>query len=434
MKSRMRYGAGLLALTLLAAGCAGGGETLVSENFDTMKLEELPPGWSKSEPALLSLVEENGHGNVLKISNKDERYAALIFTIDPAKAAGKIVRASVSAKFPAAYVPIADKLWASPKVSFDLKDAAGVKITSNGDLVPQAGKPDWQELKKEFTIPANAASISVQLCVQFVTAEVLFDNLAIEVLSAAPATAPAPAANVAKPVTPAATQTPAQPPKAPPASADPSSAAGRAASAPKKELSDDGMIFSPDHAARMQRIAESKKAAPNTLMIVGTGVSDKDAAPKLPANWKMLPAPKLTGSAGAPRYLLATLPDVLVKEKPEVVLIEGDSAPGRKPTKTEAEDWEDVAKLCARFGAVPVIVLQPAGAKDENLESINSSLKKALDINNFIALSAQPQDVYLRRISSLVSLLDTHVFLRGKIEEKKGAAGSGAGTAKPIDE
>ena len=417
------------AIVLLAlVGRLAAGEIVLSENFDALNLNELPPEWTKMEPTMLSMVEEVGRGKVLKIASSDERYAALVGKIDPARVAGKIVRVTVFAKFPGTYETLADKLWAAPKVIVEVTDAAD-KATQT-ELVPQQHKPEWQERKNDVTIPAGAKSVTVSLCVQFVTATVYYDNLTLEIVGDAPA---APVAPVVQAVQ-AAPGPPAPPaPATPAASLDPESPAGRAAKAPKKALADDGISFGPDFALNLQKIALAKKATPNTILYVGPGIGEKDPLPKLSAGWNALPhAPKLTGHAANPRHLLEELPKFLFDKKPEVVLIAGDEALVRKPTSTEAEDWEDVANLCARMGAVPVIVMQTTASKDETLESIHSAMRKAIDINNFVALSSQPADLYPRRISALLTLLDRHVFLRGKADDAK--ASSTATPGKVQDE
>lgn len=411
----IRLGAFLLLALPALLGRLAAGEIVLTENFDALKLNELPPEWTKMEPTMLSMVDEEGRGKVLKIANSDERYAALVGKINPAKAAGKIVRVTVFAKFPGTYETLADKLWAAPKVLIDVHDAADKSTVT--ELVPQQHKPEWQERKADVTIPPGAKSVTVSLCVQFVTATVYFDNLTLEIVGDAPAAVPPPPA----PVAPAAQATPAAPgPPAPAAPLDPDSPAGRAAKAPKKALADDGISFGPDFALNLQKIALAKKAAPNTILFVGPGIGEKDPLPKLSSGWTALPlAPKLTGHSATPRHLLEELPKFLLDKKPEVVLLAGDEFPGRKPSSTEAEDWEDVASLCARMGAVPIIAVQPLGAKDEALESIRAAIHKALDIDNLVALSPQPAELYPRRVSALLTLLDRHVFLRGKADDAK---------------
>ncbi len=413
-------------LALAFSGCVAAGEVLVTENFNQFNLEELPPGWTKAEPQLVSLVEEEGHGKVLKLVNKDEHYPFLMYTLDAGKVSGKKVNMSIAAKFPGSFTPLADKTWAAPKMILEMKDASGTLLLPDSVLQPEANKPAWQQLEKSVTVPANAVSVCVQICIQYVTCEVYFDNLSVELADAPPPTPPAQAAakNAATPPGP----TPAA------AAVDANNPAVLAAkSAPKKTIDDGGMTFGPDYAAKLQQNYPSKKVNAGKALFVGPGIGEKDPPIKLQKNWQALnTSAKMIGKQARPRALLASLPDVLAKEKPEVVFLFGDAA-SREATTTEADDWLDLALLCKRYGALPVLVPFPSPTKDkdEQFDQITQALKKAETVGELLAMSPIPQEMLPKRAGNLLGLLDTHVFLRVKLDPAGKPAGSGA---KPVDE
>ncbi|MEI6233813.1 MAG: hypothetical protein WCT04_12215, partial [Planctomycetota bacterium] len=186
----------LLSL-ILTSSVTSAGEPLVKQAFDGLDLGALPPGWTKAESPLLEMVPESGRGRVLKISNAGGKSPHLEFGMfDPAQFAGKTMEFATQAKFPGGYDPIADNLQAAPKFLIEAKDADG-KVIASIAASPSVKKPDWQPLKKSLAIPATAASISVQLCVQLVDCVVFFDGLTITVTDAPAAPAP-----VAVPATP----------------------------------------------------------------------------------------------------------------------------------------------------------------------------------------------------------------------------------------
>jgi hypothetical protein len=440
----------LTAVFVLACSCCvtAVGETLVNENFNQFNPNELLPGWSKAEPLLISMVDEPDHGKVLKLVNKDEHYPFVMYTLDAGKVAGKKVTMSIAAKFPGNFVPLADKAWAAPKLILEVKDAGGNLLQTDALLQPQANKPEWQKLEKTVTVPANAVSVCAQICIQYVTCEVYFDDLRIELAEAQvavvapPPVVPAPPANGAKavppaPVAPAVPGTPPVPAKPPVPSADPNSPAALAAkSAPKKTLDDGGMTFGPDYAASLQQSYPSKTVNSGKALFIGPGIGEKDPPIKLQKTWQVLPYPaKLVGKLARPRALLASLPELLAKEKPEVVFIFGDAA-SREATTTEADDWLDIALLCKHYGALPVLAPHPSAGKDakdkdDPFEQISQALKKAETLGSLLVISPVPQELFPKRAGHLLTLLDTHVFLRVK-QDPAGAPGSP--TTKPQDE
>jgi hypothetical protein len=205
-----------------------------------------------------------------------------------------------------------------------------------------------------------------------------------------------------------------------PAQADPNDPKTIASKATKRSLEDGGIQFGPDEALRLQTDAAAKKATAYGVLAIGPGFAEKEAF-KFSANWKPLPVQaQLVGAKAQPRALLAALPDALARTKPEVVLIGTDPTGARKPTSTEAEDWEDVARLCERFGAVPVLMTPPVGEKDkkdENLDLILAAVRKVRDLNNLPVVYLKPVETLSKRISVCLNLFETFVFLRNKPDD-----------------
>lgn len=428
-----------LALLLLHALSLAGADALVDQKFDDLDLRALPAGWEKSEPSdspLMSMIVEEGRGKVLKLSNKDAKTISLTLNLDLAQVAGKTLAVSTWAKFPGNYTPIADRSWARPRLLINAKDARGKTIHSIS-LMPQPQKPEWQELKDSITVPASAASVVAQFVIPEVECEAFFDGLNIVVTAAAPAVAPpvvaAPANAPKTPPPPTPAVTPAAPAPPPAAVVDPNNPAALAASAPKKTFDDGGMTFGPEYAARLQKSYPSKTVTANTAMFVGPGFAEKFSPPKLAAPWRVVAvSPKMTGPSATPRAMLLALPETLLKEKPEVVFISSDPAPGRKASSTESEDWEDISRLCVRFGALPVLIPHANESKDDGFDHIVQAFKKAADLNTFLMLSATPPEAFAKRAENLLKILDTHVFARVKISTEAGKTATPAG--KTVDE
>lgn len=425
---------------------ANAADAFVDMKFDDLDLKALPPGSEKSEASdspLMTMIIEEGRGKVLKLVNKENKSPTLTVPLDVTKVAGKTLNVTTWSKFSGKYTPITDKPWARPKLYINAKDARGKSIHSLS-LTPNPEKPEWQELKNSITIPTSAASVVAQFIIPEVECQVLFDGLIITlsdapVVAAAPENPPAPAAPAtpAVPATPATArpivpQTVAPATPAPPAG-DPNSPDALAAKAPRKTFDDGGMTFSPELAKLLQKSYPSKTANANTVMLVGSGIADKSALPKFGAPWHALPlSPKLTGATATPRNLLIALPEALLKEKPEVVFIASDPAPGRKPSSSESEDWDDICRLCARFGALPILVPHGQEGKDEQFEHIAQAVKKAADISSYVLVSPTPAEAFPKRMDNLLRLLDIHVFARVKAESVSGKPGTPNG--KPVEE
>ena len=167
--------------------------------------------------------------------------------------------------------------------------------------------------------------------------------------------------------------------------------------------------------------AAAGKGTANTVLAVGCGLT-KDCDVKLPGKWKFIPAEKqLLGALATPRHLLVTLPDALAKCKPEVVLLFGETDAQRKPTQAEKNDWDDLALLCMRLGAVPVLAIPKAGANQDQDEVRNAMTTAATDPGSpgwpaFEAtVTAASTDLLRVRLTDVLHLCDTHIFCRSPI-------------------
>lgn len=456
--------AGVLCLTLgIANGRIRAEEPvkLPDQKLGTLDLEAPPSGWSKAVPDHLTQVDEAGHGKVLKITGIADQNPGVDVTIDLTPYLDKTLIVIVTAKVPACASPDG-KPEQKPRVVVELKDSNDVSILP---MSPDKSKLDWQTLRREIHVPPNAVSMTVRVVVQSVVCEALFDTLTVTAPAPAPAavaTVPAttasttarppgpprvavprtnPATTAAAPKTAAATTAaPALvvvPSDAPavPASGDPNDPKAIAAKAEKRNLDDGGIQFGPEEAGRLLTDAEKKKSTQYNLMAIGPGFTEKEAL-KPPGNWKVSLPPKLVGPKVTPRQLLTQLPEVLVKEHPEVVMIGTDLNGARKATNTESDDWEDVARLCERFGAAPAFMILPPGEKDkkdENFENILAAVRKARDVNN-LPMLIKPPETLSKRVGVYLVLLDKYVFQRTKTEQP----GTGTGTTPkkkgPVEE
>lgn len=415
----------VLALITTLAPAA---EILVFEDFEKMDLKKLPPGWSLSKPEDFSIVDEPGRGKVLKISHQGNGWPALTFNVDPAKVKGHLVRVSASVKMPAAFKPLPGQPWARPKFYITYKDKSGADQYHGGE--PEA-KPGWQDLFGSATLEKDVGTVTAALKIDLVAAEIFFDDFAIEIdpdLNQPPPKgtakpAAAPVADTKKPTT--------TPGKPAPAASNNDALAGKA---PKKTFEDGGIVFSPEIATHLQKNVKAG-ANKNTLLMVGPGLPQKDLDNKLPEKWTRIAAPKeLAGVQAAPRSLLAMLPKFLVEHKPEVVVIVPEMAPGRKLSSTEQYDWEDLARICQRLGAVPIIAVPvpaaaAAGAADAK-DDLHTSTKAAVTDSLSPAIDMKAPTVAPRRLAAVLDLLDKHVYCRTPLE----APAPGVTDKKPEEE
>lgn len=319
-------------------------EQLFFEDFESFNLQQLPAGWTiPDSPGDFSIVDEPGHGKVLKISHKGVGHAKLTVTLDAAKVNGHDIRLSALAKFPGAYTPIPEKPWARPKILLTFKDKDGKEQNEGRDLEPS--KPEWLTVSARSLIPKDAQSATASLSISLVAAEVYFDNFCVEVdpdLNSLPPTAKAAAGA---------------------AGAAAAASGNPAERAPRKTLDSGGVLFGPEIAAAMQKAVKPRGSY--TFAVVGPGLAPKEFEAAPPEKWTRLPGGKdLNDPAASPRNLLGLLPLTLAAQKPEqrpeVVFVIGETTTKRKTGALESLDWEDLARVCLRMGAVPVLAVPPS--------------------------------------------------------------------------
>ena len=397
----------ILLATLLLAPFAIAGEMLILEDFEKLDLKAPPAGFTISSFADLSIIDEAGKGKILKITGKGkDLYPALGTSLDVNKVKGHSIRVSASTKFPGNYTPIPDKIWARPllQIVVSIKDKKE-PIYSSAHIEPN--KPEWTETEVIAAIDKDATKVECFLRADLVAVEVYFDNFTIEL-------DPDPKAPRTKPKT----------------GTTPASVAGAgsneavAGKAPKKALEENGIAFGPDIALALQK-ALVKGAVANTLSMVGPGMPLKDLESKLPEKWtRVTTAKEFLGPLANPRAMLSILPEHLSKDKPEVVFFVSELTTARKPGSTEKYDWEDLAKISLRMGAIPVFFLPPAVGGEGKDDLRNAMIAAAEGQFPMIDLKSGP--LVARRSAMLVDLLEKFVFCRVKPD----APATGVG--KPI--
>lgn len=156
-------------------------EVLVADDFDDVNLDALPKGWTIQNRPALAVVENPVLGKMLKIVNKDGREtASLDVGLDATKVRGRLMKATVMASLARGYTPIGGKPNAKPKFMLCVRDAEG-KYEEMERLLEPTDR-GWKVLTMTNLIPANAAEVWVSAKVPFLTAEVLFDALKVEVI------------------------------------------------------------------------------------------------------------------------------------------------------------------------------------------------------------------------------------------------------------
>lgn len=380
-------------------------EVLYSEDFEKFDVSKPPKDVTIAGGGEVTIVDDPARGKVLSIKHAGNGYPGLTFTVDVNKARGGTLKFTVAGKCPGEIAVVADKPWAKPKLVLVAKDNAGKDQYGGGHL--EGSKPDWQDLTGTFKVGDDIASVQISLRVELVACEVFFDGFKIELEGGG---APAPAGTPATPATPANPKDPKVAAKTPATKPVDNTPAGRS---PKKTFEDGGMIFSPEISAALKKSIKSG-ATPNTVLLVGPGLPFKEMDTFKPiGKWQTLPlAKELTGPTASPAHLLALLPPFLGKNKPEVVVFFGESVGTRKPGSDERLDWEDLARICKRMGALPVYAVQPTGSQDELrkelLEAVTAALAPAIDLK---APSTVP-----KRLSHMLDLLDRHIFERTPVD------------------
>lgn len=391
-KPALTFAAVVAAAAWLSRAFAG--EVLINEDFEKLDLAKLPSNYVINTPAELSIVTDPQKGKSLRISHAGGGEAALGVSLDIAKVRGRTVRAAVSAKCPKSYTPIPEKTG-YPQLVILYRDDAG----SKGTVAPvQPDSVNWQDIAATYAIPATATQVFVICRILAVQADVYFDDLTVDVLpipgaadiAIPPPAAEGPAKNALTPAT--LEQNPAQ--------------KAAAAQVPKKTLEEDGFLFSGDIFIAAQA-AHKQGMTPNTIALVGPGLPNPELEAKAPSRWTFLPtAREVAGVLIAPERLSSSLPAFIVKNKPEVVVLVGEVRSSRKLSLDERSEWEDLAKICARFGAVPVLAIPTAATPGD----LRKEMLEAADATHCAVIELRaPLD---KRLGKLLSLIEKHVFER----------------------
>jgi len=271
----------------------------------------------------------------------------------------------------------------------------------------------------------DADSVTVSFSVAQVVAEGYFDGLRVEAEGTPPPNPFAPGGQAPAPAAQAPTPPAQGAPVAPALSATPLPVApsGIAASAPRKTVEDDGILFSPEIAAVLGA-ARRKGATERSYIVLGPGAPLRELGNKPLGKWTPMTAgSNLSGAAATAGNLLSGLPSFVVAHKAEVVLVAGGVLETHKLAYQELYDWVDVAKVCLRLGVTPVFVLPPAGPLDELRRDMLEAAKAA----NCPAVDLKNATLGPLRLQHLLDLLEVHVFDRApkapsKNDEKKGPA------------
>jgi hypothetical protein len=290
---------------------------------------------------------------------------------------------------------------------------------------------DWQQLPEvKLTIPSGTTFLEVAAGLQNCTGTVGIDDLILEPVLKGGVVVATPAAG----------------------GTEVSSDQRKAASlAPTLKLTENGIQFSPEIAQRMQLARSSVAAQKQAVLCIGPGApAGKDSPAKWPKSWTILDGGKELRPGLTPTVVLEQLPEYLTGTKPEVVLIFGDPAPKHAPGRLDRQDWEDVAFVCLRMGAVPIVVvpggagggvLQPAGGgnaatKDqpEEMGETRRVLLEAGEAGGLVMVEQVPADSVGERLGRAFSLIEKYVFARAPVEPVGGGTGKAKTPGKKDDD
>jgi hypothetical protein len=191
-----------------------------------------------------------------------------------------------------------------------------------------------------------------------------------------------------------------------------------AGKSPVMTIADSGILFSPD-VARAVKAGIKKGATEYTVAIAGPGLPMKELeSPKLNGKWVALPPAKEIGVT--PDQLLIQLPAYLAKNKPEVVVLVGETTGTRAPNKNERADWEDAARICRAMGAVPIYAIP----QDGTMAELRHDLYDAATMSPHAAFDLKAPSTVPKRLAQMLDLLDRHVYERTPLDAP-------AATAKP---
>lgn len=400
---------------LLATVGVGAGETILSENFENLDLAKLPQGWRATAGDEVSIVQEPGGSKVLRIAHKGKGTAELQIPLNVDQVRGRTVTAKVRAKCPAGYQFVQEKQGAPQlMVVYRAKDGNGQGRYS----MPPPQQRSWVEPTCPVKIPEDAAGAFVSLRVNWIECEAFFDDLTISVDGAPSGVTATGGGN------------------APAGAGAPSGPAQK--SIARKSVEEHGARMGPEVIASMGTLRRPGATA-KTFTVLGPGAPLKDVEdPKLLAQWTRLAAPKeLTGAAATVDNLFLHLPAFLSSKKPEVVILACGNAKGRKTPYKERYDWEDLARLCLRFGALPVLAVpennDQCPSRMEILEAVKNANLPAVGMTANAEVSKNMIDelgvpaVFSQRVVWILDQLERHICGRASAVTDAGKpAGKGA--------
>jgi len=359
----------LRTVLLFCASAVCAGETIVSENFESLDLTKLPQGWRVSTPDEVSIVQDPGGSKVLRIAHKGEGMAELNIPIDAKLVRGRTMTVTVRMKCPNGYTAVREK-QGMPQLMTVYESGGRRPIRYGG---PPATARGWVRMRSPNPIPADASGVAVSLRVKWVACEAFFDDLVVTVDGA-----PATVANGTKPSTGATQSTP----KA-------SRSSGPGASVKQLYVEQHGARMGPEVLAAMRALRRPGATA-STYAVIGPAAPLKELGKTTSVKgWRRLTPPReLAGPAATPEALFLSLPAYLADKKPEAVILACGDIKDRKASYKEQHDWNDLARLCLRLGALPVLAIPP---QDVDCPS-RMEMLQAVRLSNLPAVEVSPED------------------------------------------
>ncbi len=366
------------------------GEIVLNEDFDKLDLKALPTGYSTFRGEF-AIIPDATRGKVLKISQRGGDDPELSMQLDLNKVAGHNLRIVAFVRVPVALKPVDGKPDGVPQLKFITKDHEGTdKVLTK---VPASDNKEWQRLSLLAAVDKDSAMACVNLTLNLAAGEVQFGTVSVEI--------------------------------------DPDTRqeqlAEAASKAPARKMDMGGVAFGPDVAEAMQKGHEKSKATPGVMMFAGPGLPIPELDGKPPAGWTAKTAKELDAT---PRTLLAVLPEAIGRDKPEIVYLIGDGNPTRKPPGLERIDWEDLAKVCLRLGAVPVLVV-PVGVNNEEKDVVRAAMLHAADVVHCPVMElGAAGGATSARIGDLAMLAAKHIFGRDSKDAPDDKTHGGAGKVR----
>jgi hypothetical protein len=399
------------------AGTVCAGETVLKEDFEKLDLKSLPQGWRVITAEEIAIVQE-GASKVLRINHKGEGIAELNIPIDAKQVRGRKMLVTVKMKVPAGYTPVREKQGMPQLVT--IIESGGRRRVLYGGPPPTAR--GWVRMRSPLQVPADTSSLTIGLRVKWVACEAFYDDLTITV-EGQPATA------VAGGTTPG-----------PNASKSPSTGTAKSTAAlginvSRHHVQDHGARMGPQVVAAMRALRRPGATA-KTFVVIGAAAPLKELgkASPVPAWTQLTPPSELTGVKATPEALFLKLPTFLSTKKPEVVLFACGGSEAEERTYKERYDWDDLARLCLRFGALPVLAVPPEKAecpsRVEILEAVRLSNLPAVEVSPLdggervsLAKGSVPAP-FPHRVAWLIRNLEEHVCGRKPAKDPAQSTGN----------